>query len=57
VGDDFPDDLTVNAEVLVHDPVAEPDEKGPFNVATSIAGRERNSSLPMPEAVGPRAGP
>ena len=39
MGDDFPDNLTVDAEILVHDPVAKPHDKGPFNVATSVARR------------------
>ena len=39
MGDDFPDDLTVDAEILVHDPDAQADDKGPFDVATPFAGR------------------
>jgi hypothetical protein len=41
VCDNFPDDLTVDAEILVHDPVAQADDKGLFNIATSFAGRIR----------------
>jgi hypothetical protein len=50
MGDDFPDDLTVDAEILVHDPVAQADDKGSFNVATPFADRIRKAarSLTMP---------
>ena len=42
--DNFPDNLTIDAEILVDDPVAQADDKGPFNVATSFAGSIRKAA-------------